>query len=222
VGTGQNGCPPDSDKDGIVDADDACPDVPGAVSKDPKENGCPLDPDRDHDGIPNDTDACPSEAGPKDPDPQKNGCPRAILRGAEIRILDQVRFDEGSARITKGKASTDLLNAIAKVMIEHSEIKKLEVQGHTDNRGDAKRNKKLSLDRANAVMKALVGLGLSASRFTAVGYGDERPIDSNETDAGRKANRRVEFHVTEQDTTPAAEPSTETPATTPEKVEKKP
>jgi len=198
TGTGQNGCPPDSDKDGVLDEDDACPDIPGAVSKNPQDNGCPLDPDRDHDGIANDQDACPNEAGPKDPDPKKNGCPKAILRGAEIRILEQVRFDEGSARITKGKASTDLLNAIARVMIEHSEIAKLEVQGHTDNHGDAKANKKLSEDRAKAVVKWLVGQGLDAKRFAAVGYGDERPIDTNVTDAGRKANRRVEFHVTEQ------------------------
>ncbi len=198
TGTGQNGCPPDSDKDGVLDEDDACPDIPGAVSKNPQDNGCPLDPDRDHDGIPNELDACPNEAGAKDPDPKKNGCPRAILRGAEIRILDQVRFDEGSARITKGKASTDLLNAIAKVLIEHGEIAKLEVQGHTDNRGDAKANKKLSEERAKAVVKWLVAQGLEASRFSAVGYGDDRPIDTNVTNAGRKANRRVELHVTEQ------------------------
>jgi outer membrane protein OmpA-like peptidoglycan-associated protein len=224
VGTGQNGCPPDSDRDGIPDADDACPDVPGAVSKNPQENGCPFDPDRDHDGILNDDDACPNEAGPRDPDPQKNGCPRAILRGGEIRILDQVRFDEGSARITKGKASTDLLNDIAKVLVQHPEIKKLEVQGHTDNHGDTKRNKKLSEDRAKAVVKSLVGLGLAASRFTATGYGDERPIDSNETDAGRKANRRVEFHVTEQDALPpppAHDAKTPSPKP-PESTEKKP
>jgi OOP family OmpA-OmpF porin len=198
TGTGTNGCPPDSDKDGVLDEDDACPDIPGAVSKNPQDNGCPLDPDRDHDGIANDQDACPNEAGPKDPDPKKNGCPRAILRGAEIRILDQVRFDEGSARITKGKASTDLLNAVAKVLIEHSEIAKLEVQGHTDNRGDPAKNKKLSEERAKAVVKWLVSQGLAASRFVAVGYGDERPIDTNVTDAGRKANRRVELHVIEQ------------------------
>ena len=119
-GTEQNGCPPDSDKDGIIDADDACPDVPGAVSRDPQDNGCPIDPDRDHDGILNGADACPNEAGPKDPDPQKNGCPRAILRGAEIRILDQVRFDEGSARITKGKDSDRAARRPSrKVMIAH-------------------------------------------------------------------------------------------------------
>jgi OmpA-OmpF porin, OOP family len=198
----QNGCPPDSDRDGIIDAEDACPGVAGAVSKDPQDNGCPIDPDRDHDGILNEDDACPKEAGPKDPDPKKNGCPKAILRGAEIRILDQVRFEANSARIAKGKDSTEVLAAVAKVMIDHPEIKKLEVQGHTDNHGDSKANKKLSEQRAQAVVKWLVSQGLDASRFTAVGYGDERPIDSNTTEDGRKVNRRVEFHAIET-TTPA-------------------
>jgi outer membrane protein OmpA-like peptidoglycan-associated protein len=217
----QNGCPPDSDHDGIIDADDACPDVPGAPSKDPDYNGCPYDPDHDKDGIPDEVDACPKEPGPGDPDPKKNGCPRAVLRGGEIRILDQVRFEQNSARIAKGKDSADVLAAVAKVMIQHPEIKKLEVQGHTDNRGDTKANKRLSEQRARAVVKALVAQGLDASRFTAVGYGDERPIDSNTTEDGRKSNRRVEFHTVETSSpsaAPAAPPAT--PPSAPE--EKKP
>jgi OOP family OmpA-OmpF porin len=208
----QNGCPPDSDHDGVIDADDACPDVPGAVSKDPQENGCPFDPDRDHDGIPNEQDACPTEAGPKDADPKKNGCPKAILRGAEIRILEQVRFDPNSARISRGKESADVLGAVAKVMIDHPEIKKVEVQGHTDDRGDAKANKRLSEQRAQAVVKWLVGQGLEGARFTAVGYGSERPLETNGTDDGRKANRRVEIHVLESTAPPGATPPAATPA----------
>jgi outer membrane protein OmpA-like peptidoglycan-associated protein len=205
----QNGCPPDSDRDGILDEEDACPDVPGAKSSDPRDNGCPIDRDRDHDGIPNEDDACPREAGPRDPDPRKNGCPKAVLRGAEIRILDQVRFEPASARIVPGKASVDVLTAVKDVLVEHPEITKIEVQGHTDNRGDPKANKRLSLERARAVVKWLVAHGLPAARFTAVGYGDERPLDSNATDAGRQTNRRVEFHATE---TAAPSPKAAPPA----------
>ncbi len=194
----QTGCPPDGDKDGIPDGEDACPDMPGAVSKNPDDNGCPLDPDRDHDGVPNEQDACPNEPGLKSTDPQKNGCPIAILRGSEIRILQQVRFDAGSARLSHGKDADAVLGAIAKVMIDHPEITKVEVQGHTDNRGSPSANLRLSEERAKSVVKWLVSQGLAASRFTAVGFGDQQPIAPNTTDEGRKANRRVEIHVTEQ------------------------
>ncbi len=72
---------PDSDHDGIDDAEDACPDVPGDVDADPRKNGCrqvrrALLDDQDFDGVPDIEDACPDKAGVADPDPRKNGCPR--------------------------------------------------------------------------------------------------------------------------------------------------
>jgi outer membrane protein OmpA-like peptidoglycan-associated protein len=68
--------PKDRDRDGILDADDACPDEPGVASDDPKKNGCPPPGDRDKDGILDDRDACPDEPGIESEDPEKNGCPR--------------------------------------------------------------------------------------------------------------------------------------------------
>ncbi len=65
--------PPDRDHDGVVDDDDACPDVPGVKTDDPKTNGCP--PDRDHDGVVDDDDACPDVPGVKTDNPETNGCP---------------------------------------------------------------------------------------------------------------------------------------------------
>ncbi len=65
--------PSDRDHDGIPDTDDACPDVPGVKTDDPKTNGCP--PDRDHDGIVDAEDACPVVPGVYSEDPKKNGCP---------------------------------------------------------------------------------------------------------------------------------------------------
>jgi OOP family OmpA-OmpF porin len=65
----------DRDHDGIMDDEDACPDVPGVRSEDPAKNGCPLPQDRDHDGIIDELDACPDVFGVADPDPKKNGCP---------------------------------------------------------------------------------------------------------------------------------------------------
>lgn len=190
-----NGCPSDRDKDGILDKDDACPDVPGVKTQDPKTNGCPPDPDRDKDGIPNEEDACPDEPGKKNPDPKKNGCPQAFIKDGQIRILDQVKFATASAQIVKGKDSEDILNAVLKVLTDHPDITKVRVEGHTDDRGSAKLNTKLSADRAASVVKWLTQHGIAADRLTSAGFGPDRPIESNTTPEGRQANRRVEFHI---------------------------
>ncbi len=81
------------------------------------------------------------------------------------------------------------------MLTNHPEIVAVEVEGHTDNRGNAANNKKLSAARAAAVVRWLTSHGIEASRLSSQGYGQERPIDSNDTDEGRKNNRRVEFHL---------------------------
>jgi OOP family OmpA-OmpF porin len=193
-----NGCPPpaDRDKDGVLDKDDACPDEAGVKTDDPKTNGCPPpppDPDRDKDGIKNEADACPDEAGVADPDPKKNGCPKAAVKNGQIVILEQVKFKTGSAKILP--ASDSILQAVKKVLDDHTEIQRVRVEGHTDNRGGAAMNKKLSTDRAASVVKWLVSHGIDKKRLVSQGFGQDRPIDTNATDAGRQNNRRVEFHI---------------------------
>jgi OOP family OmpA-OmpF porin len=191
-----NGCPSDRDKDGIFDDVDACPDVPGVKTSDPKTNGCP-DPDRDKDGIANEQDACPDEPGPRDPDPKRNGCPKAFVVAGQIKILDQVKFKTGSAQILPGKESEEVLQAVLAVLQKHPEITKVNVEGHTDNVGGKDFNKKLSEGRAASVVGWLMSHGIDATRLSSAGFGLERPLDSNLTDAGRKNNRRVEFHIEE-------------------------
>ncbi|MBL8609734.1 MAG: OmpA family protein [Myxococcales bacterium] len=188
-----HGCP-DTDGDGVFDKVDACPAEPGLKTSDPKTNGCP-DPDRDKDGIPNAADACPDEPGPADTDPKKNGCPKAAVKGGQIVILDQVKFKTSSADILPGKDSEDILQAVLKVMKDHPEIKKVRVEGHTDNRGQAAFNKKLSADRAASVVKWLVKNGVDKARLTSAGFGPDKPLADNETEDGRYKNRRVEFHI---------------------------
>jgi outer membrane protein OmpA-like peptidoglycan-associated protein len=195
----KNGCPPpppDRDGDGILDKDDACPDLVGVASADPSQNGCP--PDTDGDGIRDDVDACPREKGKPDADPQKNGCPTAVrVTAEEIVILEQVQFKTNSATILA--ASDGLLMQVATVLAEHPEILKLEVQGHTDNRGNKKHNKKLSEKRAASVVKWLVKNGhVDASHLTSHGYGSEEPIADNGTADGRQKNRRVQFKIVEK------------------------
>jgi outer membrane protein OmpA-like peptidoglycan-associated protein len=189
-----NGCPLDTDGDGVLDVDDACPTVPGLKTTDPKTNGCP-DQDRDKDGIPNDTDACPDEPGQPDPDPKRNGCPKAFVADGQIKILDQVKFKTGSADILPGKESEEVLDAVLKVLTAHPEIKKIRIEGHTDDRGAVAMNKKLSGERAASVVKWLTAKGIDKGRLTSQGFGPDRPIGDNKTDEGRQNNRRVEFHI---------------------------
>jgi OmpA-OmpF porin, OOP family len=194
-----NGCP-DTDGDGVVDKVDACPTEPGKPDPDPKKNGCPVDPDRDKDGIANEQDACPDEPGKPNPDPKKNGCPTAFIAQGQIKILDQVKFKLGSAALEQGKDSMDVLEAVLKVLNEHPEVKKVRIEGHTDKTGSAAINKKLSADRAASVVKWLTGKGIAKDRLSSTGLGPDQPIDTNDTEQGRKNNRRVEFHI--EDGTP--------------------
>lgn len=190
----KNGCPPpppDRDGDGVPDTEDACPDVAGLKTTNPATNGCP--PDSDGDGITDDKDACPTLAGKPNADPKKNGCPDVRVTETEVVILEQVQFDTGKATI---KAASDgLLDNVAKVLKDHPELLKLEVQGHTDNVGGAGMNKLLSQNRAAAVRKALVARGVEAKRLEAKGYGLTVPIGDNTTEDGRQQNRRVQFVI---------------------------
>jgi outer membrane protein OmpA-like peptidoglycan-associated protein len=192
-----NGCrPSDRDGDGIDDRIDACPDQRGEASSDRAKNGCPVaEADDDGDGIPNSADACPDKAGPKSSDPTKNGCPLAKVEAGQIAILEQVQFVTGSAEILA--ASDDLLEAVKKILVDHPEITKVAIEGHTDNRGGKDLNRGLSRQRAVAVQNWLVKHGIAGERLSAAGYGQDRPLADNDTDAGRQKNRRVEFHIVE-------------------------
>ena len=203
----KNGCPPDRDGDGVFDSEDACPDVAGVKTTDPKTNGCPSD--KDGDGVIDSVDACPDIPGPQDPDPKKNGCPLVVITEKEIKIMQQVKFKFDSAEILK--ESDPILDAVKTVLLGHPEIKKLRVEGHTDNKGAAAYNKSLSDKRANSVMKWLTDHGVEKTRLSAHGFGQEQPVDTNATDEGRANNRRVAFTI--QERTASSTPPAEAPAT---------
>jgi outer membrane protein OmpA-like peptidoglycan-associated protein len=194
-----NGCPPppppDADEDGFVDAQDACPHEAGVASADPSLQGCPPppNPDPDGDGIEGDADACPQAAGKPNPEPTLNGCPVVVITDKEIEIRQTVDFQNGKATILP--QSFELLDTIADLMNAHPEILKVEVEGHTDSRGSAAYNRRLSEARAKAVAKHLTQKGVSSDRLITTGRGPDVPIADNETDEGRAKNRRVEFHI---------------------------
>lgn len=194
----KNGCPrSDKDKDGVFDEDDACVDEPGMRTRDPLTNGCPPPKDKDKDGIDDPEDACPETPGPRDSDPKKNGCPAARVEQGQIKILERVEFENNSAKLRP--ESERILQAVLAVMKEHSELTKVSVEGHTDSRGNKDHNLGLSRRRAAAVMKWLIARGIEVGRLSSKGFGMSQPIDSNDTELGRQNNRRVEFHIVEQD-----------------------
>lgn len=194
-----DGCPmpPDRDGDGIPDQYDKCPDTPEDKDGVDDGDGCPED-DADSDGIPDAQDACPKEPGQKNTDPKKNGCPSFIkVEGNVVRIMQQVHFATGSAVILP--ESFPMLQEITNLLKANKGIKKMSIEGHTDNRGPADLNKKLSGDRAASVMNWLIQHGVEAGRLESHGYGLEKPIEPNDTDAGRAANRRVEFKILDEE-----------------------
>jgi outer membrane protein OmpA-like peptidoglycan-associated protein len=122
---------------------------------------------------------------------EKNVALQPIATGSKI-VLNNLFFDSNKAKIRK--ESFTELDKIYKLLKEKPDIK-AEVSGHTDNKGNDQLNTKLSQDRAKAVIDYLVKKGINKSRLTAMGYGKSQPIASNDTDAGRQLNRRVEMKI---------------------------
>lgn len=180
------GCPiPDTDKDGINDDEDRCPTEAGLA----RYQGCPV-PDNDNDGINDEEDKCPTVAGVA----ANMGCP-----AIEDAVIDKINkaaanifFATGSARLlTRSNAS---LNSVAAILQANPDLK-IDINGYTDNQGDAEKNRALSEARAKAVSEYLTKKGVEASRLAAEGLGNENPVADNKTAAGRAKNRRVELRV---------------------------
>lgn len=110
-----------------------------------------------------------------------------------VVIREQVRFAFDKADIEE--SSYALLEQVASTLLLHPEITRLEVQGHTDNRGAEVYNLDLSQRRAEAVRAFLVRRGVEPARVEARGYGTSRPVSTNDSEAGRARNRRVQFEI---------------------------
>ena len=120
----------------------------------------------------------------------------AVIDKGQIRILEQVKFKTGKADILP--ESESILQAVLTILNEHPEILKIRVEGHTDNTGNRALNKTLSAARAASVAKWLTSHGIDKKRMTSQGFGQEKPIAPNDTEEGRRDNRRVEFHIAEE------------------------
>jgi outer membrane protein OmpA-like peptidoglycan-associated protein len=206
-----NGCP-DTDGDGIADKDDACPDVAG-----PKElKGCP---DGDGDGIADKDDKCPTVAGPK----ANNGCPWPDTDGDGVLDKDDkcptvkgtvansgcpevtaevikqlneygktILFDSGKS--TFKEQSYAVLQSITDILKEYPNSNFM-IEGHTDSDGSNLLNQTLSENRAAAVRNYLIEKGINTDRLKSTGFGETKPISSNNTAKGKAENRRVEVSL---------------------------
>lgn len=206
------GCP-DRDGDGVPDRIDQCPDVPG----DPAHAGCP---DTDADGLYDNEDKCIREAGPR----ENNGCPYPDRDGdgvldkddecptvfgvvenkgcpkLEKKELDIVKYAFDNLEFETGKdiirtSSFASLNALAELLKQKANYGLL-IEGHTDNVGTDEKNLILSQKRATAVKNYLIKRGVDGNKLDAFGYGESRPIATNDTPEGRQRNRRVEMKIT--------------------------
>lgn len=168
----------DSDKDGVFDNTDQCPQTPAGVKVDAK--GCPLDTDKD--GVPDYLDKCP--ATPEGKPVDKDGCSPETLT-----IKLDVLFDTAKADIKK--KYNDEIAKVADFLTRYPTVTGT-IEGHTDNVGDAAMNQKLSQRRADSVVKYLVEkFGIDKNRLNAKGYGEDKPVADNKTAAGRQQNRRT-------------------------------
>ena len=188
------GCPADPDGDGVMDGVDQCAHTPPGCTVD--EKGCPGDADRD--GVCDGKDVCPNT--PEGLRVDAGGCPIEVSE-KEIELLDtgmirlqNINFDTGKATIKAD--SYAVLEDVAKILQQYPTLQ-IEVGGHTDNRGNAAKNEKLSADRAASVLDYMKQNfpQISSSQFTSKGYGQSRSVAPNTSQLGRAKNRRVEFKV---------------------------
>ena len=212
--------PADSDRDGVIDANDKCPDTPPNVAVD--ANGCPID--TDGDGVADYLDKC--SATPSGVKVDSNGCPLDSDKDGVLDYLDKCPDTPAGVKVTADgcpirapkaalaekfcskPAVVDVKFATNKTAIDNKyedDLKTLgeflkefpeakgEISGHTDTVGGKVFNQKLSEQRAEAVKKYLLNtFGIDPSRITTKGYGYSKPVTDNKTAAGKAKNRRIE------------------------------
>ncbi|GHH01307.1 thrombospondin type 3 repeat-containing protein [Comamonas sp. JC664] len=222
----RQGCPiDDPDRDGVEGAADKCPNEPGPASRD----GCPVR-DADGDGVPDEEDACPNEEGlaslrgcpERDSDgdgvpDHRDNCPRerglmdnqgctsaakqfVIIRPDRLELVERIGFAPGTATLLP--RALPVLDNVARVLLAHPRMGVIAIEGHTDNLGEPHAQRALTLARAEAVRDHLVRQGVPPDRLEARGFGPDRPVETNETSVGRKANRRMDLRIV----TPRAHP----------------
>jgi len=189
----ERGCPRDADGDGVQDAVDQCPNTPAGAKVDAR--GCP---DADGDGVADDKDRCPFT--PAGTPVNEVGCPTQ-LSPREQEMVKTGKITASNIEFASGKAdllpqSEAVLDEIGRTLIQYPPMK-IEIGGHADSRGAAADNLSLSEKRAQAVLDYLTSKfpQITRDHYSAKGYGESKPVASNNTAAGMAKNRRVEFKL---------------------------
>jgi len=202
----EDGCPDvlpagDTDGDGLDDSLDKCPLDEEDFDGFEDEDGCP-DRDNDLDGILDADDSCPNEKEVFNGFKDEDGCPdeadvRVYIERSRIVIKDKIFFETNKSIIKS--ESFSLLNEIADLILTHTELKMIRVEGHTDSDGGDTMNLDLSQARSEAVVDYLVKRGVERERLDPAGFGKRRPIADNSTPEGKSKNRRVEFLIIDKE-----------------------
>lgn len=191
----KDGCPDlDDDKDGITDDKDECKGKPEDDDGFEDKDGCP-ELDNDGDGLADVEDRCKNNGETFNFFLDDDGCPDEVPGDlAEFAgVVPAIQFEVSSSKLLK--SALPILDRAAKALLRYPDLA-VEIAGHASSEGDDEKNMLLSQDRTEAVRELLIKKGVDPDRLTARGYGETQPVASNDSDAGRKANRRVEFRFT--------------------------
>jgi outer membrane protein OmpA-like peptidoglycan-associated protein len=193
---------------------DKCPAEAEDLDGNEDSDGCP-DPDNEPDGICDPwveeqglagkykgvcvgSDKCPAQPETVNSYQDEDGCQdqAVVIEDKKIIILQKVEFHFNEARIKD--ESFPLLDEVVKTLKENPQIQKISIEGHSDERGEARYNQKLSAGRVQTVLNYLVEHGVEAKRLTSKGFGEARPlIKGATTEEDHQKNRRVEFIILE-------------------------
>jgi outer membrane protein OmpA-like peptidoglycan-associated protein len=194
-----DGCPAkDSDGDGVSDGKDECADQAEDNVAPKKSDGCPAL-DQDKDGIADLRDRCPTDPESVNGFRDVDGCPDSAPAGdvaydvesQEIWVAEskKLRFAPGTAELAPESRTT--LVEVAKVLKEHPEIFRLEIEAHSNSQGDEKLNVDMTQRRANAVVQDLVSNGIAQARLVPIGYGEYCPVADKGDEVAEPKNERV-------------------------------
>lgn len=195
--------PRDSDRDGFIDSEDKCVQVPGvapdgcpAPAPEPEPEPAPVD--SDGDGLLDEQDECVNEPETINGFEDEDGCPDELPKEVEAfsGVVKGILFETGKSEIRP--KSFRVLNQAVEIFKKYPSIR-IEIQGHTDNRGRESYNQQLSEARADAVREYLVAQGIEEDRITSKGFGPSTPVASNKSSSGRAQNRRIEFQIVQGD-----------------------
>jgi outer membrane protein OmpA-like peptidoglycan-associated protein len=189
------GCPFDADGDGVPDYLDKCANTPHNVEV--GDDGCPKD--SDHDGVPDYLDKCPDT--PAGTNVDADGCtivvevpkPPVHPKVVEPPLMELVLSVDGNFMSGKAEILPTAYEDLNKIMtvIKNNPKSRWLIEGYTDSKKSEIQNKRISFDRAKAVLNYFISKGLQKNRFEVYGMGRANPIASNKNEAGRTKNRRV-------------------------------